>query len=245
MLDCGMAQYPPDGDGVVHRHNGCCRRGSAGGGRLQAKRLGQHLAKVVRLMTGIVRVVEANPGPEIAARLIQAAAEYPGTRLDVGAEVVPQPQEGGRDADPPVPRHVRQPNLVDLHRAISTVALVLPLTRPSRPPSTLSRITSMAGGRRCACAAARRQLSITLPAVPGWLTLMPTGVGASRYCDAWATPNEKTTAAGAGREDEPAASWLHASGGRGGARRGCCLDRAQPQAAHAVVSRGPGSGSCR
>ena len=58
---------------------------------------------------------------------------------------------------------------------MSTVALVLPLTRPRRPPSTLSRITSMAGGRRCACAAAKMQLSITLPALPGWLTVMPTG----------------------------------------------------------------------
>ena len=64
---------------------------------MQAQRLRQHLAEVVGFVAGIVGVVVANPGPEIAARLVQAAAQNPGARLDVGAEVVPQPQKGGRD----------------------------------------------------------------------------------------------------------------------------------------------------
>jgi uncharacterized membrane protein YeaQ/YmgE (transglycosylase-associated protein family) len=88
----------------------------------QAQDLLQHGMKIGLLMTRVVGVVGADTFPKIAMRLVETLTQNPGAGLQIGAEIVAQ----------------RGP--------ISTVPFVLWLTAPSEPPSTLRRITRMAGG---------------------------------------------------------------------------------------------------
>src|SRR6516162_1601839 len=85
--------------------------------RAQPEDLPQYLPKIPCLMLGRVRVVVAHPFPEVAAGLVETAAQNPRTGLDIGAEIVAQGFVRISDRRVPMRRDVGQPDLVDLDRA--------------------------------------------------------------------------------------------------------------------------------
>src|SRR5579859_287045 len=82
----------------------------------QAQDLLQHGTKIGLLMTRVVRVVVADTFPKIAMRLVETLTQNPGAGLQISAEIVAQRTIGAILRRRPVRRHLRYPDLVDLHR---------------------------------------------------------------------------------------------------------------------------------
>jgi hypothetical protein len=85
--------------------------------RAEVDDLAQHVSKIPGLMFRRVRVVVANPFPEVAMRLVETSAQNPRACLDIGAEIVAHGFVGIGDRRVPMRRDLWQPDLVHLDRA--------------------------------------------------------------------------------------------------------------------------------
>ena len=68
-------------------------------------------------MDRVVRVIDADTGPEIAAGFVERLTQDPCSTLDVGTEIIAQRGIGGLWCCLPVPGNPRYPDRVDLQRA--------------------------------------------------------------------------------------------------------------------------------
>src|SRR5271166_3335230 len=83
----------------------------------QAERARPDLTHIVELIFRRVRMVAGDALPKIAARLVERLPQDPGAALDIGAEIVAQREKGRLARRAPMRGNLREPAVVDLHRA--------------------------------------------------------------------------------------------------------------------------------